>query len=118
MVHIGSLPGAIAGFILCEWIGILWTMRELCLTWIVGIIVFLTSSTLGQVYAGRFIMGLGIGQAGVIAPVYLAEVSPPTMRGMMVCMYGMSEYLGIFIGVSGIPQRPCRSENRSNRLFR
>ncbi|KAJ6032129.1 hypothetical protein N7540_002861 [Penicillium herquei] len=83
MVHMGSLPGAILGFILCEWIGILWTMRELCLTWIVGLIVFLTSHNLVDVYIGRFVMGLGIGQAGVIAPVYLAEISPPRIRGMM-----------------------------------
>ncbi|KAJ5087438.1 quinate permease [Penicillium angulare] len=102
MVHIGSLPGAVAGFILCECVGILWTMRELCLTWIIGLIIFMTSHNIGQVYAGRFVMGLGIGQAGVIAPVYLAEVAPPTMRGMMVCMYGMSEYLGIFIGYFAI----------------
>ncbi|KAJ5725539.1 quinate permease [Penicillium malachiteum] len=83
MVHMGSLPGAILGFLLCEWIGILWTMRELCLIWIVGLIVFLTSHTLDDVYIGRFFMGLGIGQAGVIAPVYLAEISPPRIRGMM-----------------------------------
>ncbi|KAJ5273072.1 quinate permease [Penicillium angulare] len=83
MVHIGSLPGAVAGFVLCEWVGILWTMRELCFTWIIGSIIFMTSHNIGQVYAGRFVMGLGIGQAGVIAPVYLAEVAPPTMRGMM-----------------------------------
>ncbi|KAJ5569733.1 quinate permease [Penicillium hispanicum] len=99
MVHIGSLPGAVLGFILCEYIGMLWTMRELCLTWIVGSVIFLTSrESLGQVYAGRFVMGLGIGQAGVIAPVYLAEVAPPKLRGMLVNMYGMSEYLGVFIG--------------------
>ncbi|KAJ5614107.1 quinate permease [Penicillium herquei] len=102
MVHMGSLPGAILGFLLCEWIGILWTMRELCVLWIVGLIVFLTSHNLADVYVGRFFMGMGIGQAGVIAPVYLAEISPPRIRGMMVCMYGMSEYLGIFIGYFAI----------------
>ncbi|KAJ5711361.1 hypothetical protein N7488_005517, partial [Penicillium malachiteum] len=102
MVHMGSLPGAILCFLLCEWIGILWTMRELCVLWIVGLIVFLTSHNLGDVYVGRFFMGMGIGQAGVIAPVYLAEISPPRIRGMMVCMYGISEYLGIFIGYFAI----------------
>ncbi|KAJ5637056.1 quinate permease, partial [Penicillium lividum] len=102
MVHIGSLPGAVVGFMLCEWIGMIWTMRELCLMWIVGSIIFLTSQSLGQVYAGRFVMGLGIGQAGVIAPVYLVEIAPSKLRGLMVCAYGMSEYLGIFIGYFAI----------------
>lgn len=99
MVHIGSLPGAIVAFILCERIGMLWTMRQACLLWIIGSIVFITSHTLGQVFAGRFIMGLGIGQYGVIAPVYLGEVAPRQIRGMIVGMYGMSEYLGVMIGV-------------------
>ena len=30
--------------------------------------------SLGAVYAGRFIAGLGVGQTVVVAPVYLAEV--------------------------------------------
>lgn len=68
--------------------------------WIIGSIVFITSHDLGQVYAGRFIMGLGIGQFGVMAPIYLGEVAPREIRGMLVGLYGMSEYLGIMIGVS------------------
>lgn len=68
--------------------------------WIIGSIVFITSRDLGQVYAGRFIMGLGIGQFGVMAPIYLGEVAPREIRGMLVGLYGMSEYLGIMIGVS------------------
>jgi hypothetical protein len=34
MVHIGSLPGALFAFFLCEHIGMLWTMRQLCILWI------------------------------------------------------------------------------------
>lgn len=30
--------------------------------------------SLGAVYAGRFVAGLGIGQTVVVAPVYLAEI--------------------------------------------
>ena len=30
--------------------------------------------SLGAVYAGRFIAGLGVGQTVVVAPVYLAEI--------------------------------------------
>lgn len=32
------------------------------------------SGSLGAVYAGRFIAGLGVGQTVVVAPVYLAEI--------------------------------------------
>ncbi|KAJ5309083.1 hypothetical protein N7508_004462, partial [Penicillium antarcticum] len=99
MVHIGSIPGTLIAFFLCERIGLLWSMRQLCLLWMAGVIVVITASgNLGQVYAGRCIMGLGIGQAGVVAPTYLAEIAPAHARGMLVSMFAMSEYIGIMIG--------------------
>ncbi|CAG7917023.1 unnamed protein product [Penicillium olsonii] len=99
MVHIGSIPGALLAFVLCERVGLLWSMRQLCLLWMAGAIIVITSTgNLGQLYAGRFIMGLGIGQAGVVAPTYLAEISPAHARGMMVSLFAMSEYIGIMIG--------------------
>jgi MFS family permease len=100
MVHIGSIPGALIAFILCERIGLLWSMRQLCLLWLTGVIIVITSTgNLGQLYAGRFIMGLGIGQAGVVAPTYLAEIAPAYARGMLVSIFAMSEYIGIMVGV-------------------
>lgn len=101
MVHIGSVPGALIAFVLCERIGMLWSMRQLCVLWLAGVIIVITADgTLGQVYGGRFVMGLGIGQAGIVAPTYLAEIAPRKVRGSLVCFFGMSEYIGIMIGVS------------------
>lgn len=41
----------------------------------IGIAIFMgNSGSLGAVYAGRFIAGLGVGQTVVVAPVYLAEI--------------------------------------------
>jgi MFS family permease len=58
MVQIGSVAGAALAFILADRIGRLWATRQLCLLWIVGIVIFLTNNgRLGQVYAGRFIAG-------------------------------------------------------------
>lgn len=50
-------------------IGRLWAARQLCVVWIIGAIVYVTSSgNYGQILAGRFVMGLGIGQTVVVAP--------------------------------------------------
>jgi MFS family permease len=58
MVQIGSVAGAALAFVLADRIGRLWATRQLCLLWIVGIVIFLTNNgSLGQVYAGRFIAG-------------------------------------------------------------
>ncbi|KAI9040309.1 quinate permease [Aspergillus affinis] len=102
MVTIGCLSGAFLAFLWSEKIGILWAMRQACVIWAIGCIIFLTSHTIGQLYAGRLIMGMGIGQFEVLAPVYLGEVAPREMRGIMIGLFGMSEYLGIMIGYFSI----------------
>jgi len=33
---------------------------------------------------GRFIVGLGIGIAAMVVPVYIAEVAPTSIRGIML----------------------------------
>lgn len=99
MVQIGSVGGALLAFILSDRIGRVWATRQLCVVWIVGIIIYITSDgRLGQLYAGRFIAGLGIGQTTVVAPTYLAEVSPRSIRGLCICAFSGCVYLGIMLG--------------------
>ena len=43
----------------------------------------------------RIVGGVGIGAASIIAPMYIAEISPSRMRGRLVILY----QLGIVIGV-------------------
>ncbi|KAH0839235.1 putative quinate permease [Fonsecaea pedrosoi] len=98
MVQIGSVGGALLAFVLADRIGRLWATRQLCLLWILGIVIFMTNNgRLGQVYAGRFIAGLGIGQTTVIAPVYLSEISPRAVRGLCTCVFSGSVYIGIML---------------------
>lgn len=53
MVQIGSVAGAGLAFVLCDRIGRLWATRQLCLLWILGIVIFLTNGgRVGQIYAG------------------------------------------------------------------
>ncbi|KIW15789.1 hypothetical protein PV08_05839 [Exophiala spinifera] len=98
MVQIGSVAGALLAFLVADRIGRLWATRQLCIVWILGIVIFLTNNgRLGQVYAGRFIAGIGIGETTVIAPVYIAEISPKAVRGLCTCVFAGSVYLGIML---------------------
>lgn len=99
MVQIGSVGGALIAFIACDKLGRIWATRQLCLVWIIGVIIYITSNgSYGQVLAGRFIMGLGIGQTTVVAPAYLAECAPRSIRGLCICIFSGSVYLGIMLG--------------------
>ncbi|KAI0173194.1 putative MFS quinate transporter [Hypoxylon sp. FL1284] len=87
MVQIGSVGGALLGFI-SDKIGRIWATRQLCLLWILGIALFMgNGGSLGMVYAGRFIAGLG----------KIAEITPPSIRGLATCLFTGNVYLGIVL---------------------
>jgi SP family xylose:H+ symportor-like MFS transporter len=46
---------------------------------------------------GRFFAGAGVGMASMLSPVYIAEVSPPKLRGRMVSLNQLTIVLGIVI---------------------
>ncbi|EEA21417.1 hypothetical protein TMatcc_009176 [Talaromyces marneffei ATCC 18224] len=98
MVQIGSVGGALFAFLVCDRIGRIWATRQLCVLWILGIAIFMgNGGSLGAVYAGRFIAGLGVGQTVVVAPVYLAEIAPTSIRGLCTCVFTGFVYLGIVL---------------------
>jgi len=45
----------------------------------------------------RFVGGLAVGGASILSPLYVAEVSPPTLRGRLGTLYQMSIVTGILI---------------------
>jgi sugar porter (SP) family MFS transporter len=98
MVQIACVGGALIAFAITDRIGRVWALRELCLVWIVGVILQITSNgNLGQLYAGRFIAGLGIGQSAVVGPTYLVEIAPRSIRGLCTCIFAGNVYLGIVL---------------------
>ncbi|KAH7407013.1 MFS quinate transporter-like protein [Phaeosphaeria sp. MPI-PUGE-AT-0046c] len=100
MVQMGSILGALVAFVLTDRIGRLWATRQLCLLWVIGISIFMASSatgSIGMIYVGRFIAGVGIGQTTVVAPTYLAETAPRAIRGLCVCAFAGAVYLGIML---------------------
>ena len=53
--------------------------------------------TLSQFVTARLVGGLAIGTASVLAPLYIAEVSPPGIRGRLVSMNQMAIVTGILL---------------------
>ncbi|CAJ2512587.1 Uu.00g056020.m01.CDS01 [Anthostomella pinea] len=98
MVQIGSVGGALFAFLICDRIGRIWATRLLCVVWILGIAIFMGhGGSLGAIYAGRFIAGLGVGQTPVVGPVYIAEIAPASVRGLCTCIFTGFVYLGIVL---------------------
>lgn len=87
-----------SAFLICDRIGRVWATRVLCILWSIGIAIFMANKGhLGAVYAGRLIAGLGIGQTTVVAPVYIAEIAPASVRGACTCFFTGAVYVGVII---------------------
>jgi MFS family permease len=98
MVQLGSIVGALLAFVLCDKIGRVRSLQALCSLWLVGFIIVVTSyGNLGQILAGRFIAGTGIGMTTVVGPTFLVEVAPKAIRGMLTNIFAGSVYLGVMV---------------------
>ncbi|KAL1920145.1 uncharacterized protein VTP21DRAFT_1291 [Calcarisporiella thermophila] len=53
---------------------------------IIGAAVMAAAQNYEALLAGRFVIGLGVGLASHIVPIYLAELSPKNLRGQLVTM--------------------------------
>ena len=63
-----------------------------------AVLMTATTSSLDMMYAGRALTGFGVGALTGIVPTYIAEVSPPAIRGMLTgyfeIAYRRSEHWG------------------------
>jgi len=61
-----------------------------CFLFVIGAILQATSYSLAQMTVGRFVVGLGVGSAAMIVPLYIAEIAPAKSRGRMIGLDNMS----------------------------
>lgn len=98
MVQLGAIGGAIIAMKSVDFLGRVRALQFVCIIWIVGVIIQITSTKVGQLYAGRLIEGLAVGQTAAIGPVYMSEVAPSPIRGMCNCIFAGAVYFGIMLG--------------------
>ncbi|GAA5977601.1 hypothetical protein JCM11641_006873 [Rhodosporidiobolus odoratus] len=84
----GAFFGAITGYPSMENFGRKWTLMGTSLLFIVACILQVAATgQIGLMYAGRVISGFAVGLVTCVCPVYLAELSPPAIRGRLVGFY-------------------------------
>lgn len=62
-----------------------------------GSIACAMSASANQLIGARFFLGIAVGLASFTAPLYLSEISPQNIRGMMVSMYQLMITIGILV---------------------
>ncbi|MFT4085570.1 MAG: sugar porter family MFS transporter [Gordonia sp. (in: high G+C Gram-positive bacteria)] len=91
---IGAAVGALTCGRLADAIGRRKTMIILSVVFFVGTIGAVVAPNLGVMLPSRFILGLAVGGASVVVPVYLSELAPTERRGRL----GGRNELAIVVG--------------------
>ncbi|XP_038888814.1 polyol transporter 5-like isoform X2 [Benincasa hispida] len=98
IISLYATIGAAAAGRTSDWIGRRYTMALAAVFFLVGAILMGFAPNYGLLMAGRFVAGIGIGYASVIASVYTAEVSPASSRGCLSSFPEVFLNVGILLG--------------------
>ncbi len=114
LVNSGMPLGAVAGAFLLsptnEYLGRRKAIILSCIFYSIGAGLEAGAINFGMMFAGRFILGIGVGIEGGTVPIYVAESVPGRIRGNLVSLYQFNIALGevfgfviaaIFVGVQG-----------------
>ncbi|KAF2230988.1 general substrate transporter [Viridothelium virens] len=63
-----------------------------------AILCTVAQNQLGLIYAGRLLSGLGVGGLAAVTPIYIAEISPPAIRGRLIGFIESSYQIGSVVG--------------------
>ncbi|CAI0438086.1 unnamed protein product [Linum tenue] len=98
MLNIYSLVGSAAAGRTSDWIGRRYTIVVAGAIFFVGALLMGLAPNYAFLMVGRFVAGVGVGYALMIAPVYTAEVSPASSRGFLTSFPEVFINAGILLG--------------------
>uniref|UniRef100_A0A0D3GSU4 Major facilitator superfamily (MFS) profile domain-containing protein n=1 Tax=Oryza barthii TaxID=65489 RepID=A0A0D3GSU4_9ORYZ len=98
ILNIYSLVGSFAAGRTADWIGRRFTVVFAAAFFFAGALLMGFSGDYATLMVGRFVAGVGVGYAIMIAPVYTAEISPASSRGFLTSFPEVSINLGILLG--------------------
>ncbi|CAK7350638.1 unnamed protein product [Dovyalis caffra] len=109
ILSIISLLGSLAGGKTSDVIGRKWTIAFATIVFQSGASIMALAPSFTILMIGRLLAGVGIGFGVMIAPVYIAEISPTAIRGSLTSFPEIFINLGILLGYisnyafSGLP---------------
>ncbi|POS80999.1 myo-inositol transporter [Diaporthe helianthi] len=80
----GALVGAVVAGVMADMYGRRPAIWFASVLFTVGAVIQAASYTISQMSVGRVAVGLGVGSASMIVPLYIAEISPARFRGRMI----------------------------------
>jgi sugar porter (SP) family MFS transporter len=97
----GAVVGAMLAYPMGFYWGRRWALISCAMTFLIAAIVMVIASPstgLAPIYAGRTVAGLAIGAASNLTPLYIGEIAPTSIRGMLVGIFELGWQVGAIIG--------------------
>lgn len=96
---LGAITGPLFGLTFADRLGRRKTMMIAAFCFMVSTIGSAMAPAIWEFCAWRFVGGIGIGLAMMSSPIYIAELSPPALRGSLVNINQLSNVIGINLAV-------------------
>lgn len=94
IMSVYSLIGSAAAGRTSDWIGRRYTIVFAGVIFFAGALLMGFATNYSFLMVGRFVAGIGVGYALMIAPVYTAEVAPASSRGFLISITEVSINVG------------------------
>ncbi|GAB4837930.1 Polyol transporter 5 [Ancistrocladus abbreviatus] len=98
IINIYSLIGSAAAGRTSDWIGRRYTIVVAGAIFFAGALLMGLATNYAFLMVGRFVAGIGVGYALMIAPVYTAEVAPASSRGFLTSFPEVFINTGVLLG--------------------
>ncbi|XP_038723859.1 polyol transporter 5-like isoform X1 [Tripterygium wilfordii] len=98
IISVYSLLGSALAGRTSDWIGRRYTIVVAGVIFFVGALLMGFATNYAFLMVGRFVAGIGVGYALMIAPVYTAELSPASIRGFLTSFPEVFINTGVLLG--------------------
>ncbi|KAJ7175065.1 MFS monosaccharide transporter [Mycena crocata] len=98
VLELGALVGALASGVLADKYSRRHSIFAACVIFIIGALFQCFAQNLPHLFIGRAVGGVGVGALSMLSPLYIAEISPPEVRGSLIALEQFSIVLGVVVG--------------------
>lgn len=98
VLELGALLGALAAGVLADRYSRRHTILLASVIFVIGSAIQTLSQSIPHLITGRAIGGIGVGALSMLSPLYMAEISPPEVRGSLIALEQLAIVSGVVFG--------------------